>query len=910
MRSKTALTKLQTILIIDIIIVASALTGIFYVNSLPKPEIAPADIRLTDFTIDQTEAYVGEPVTIILNITNRGVETGYYLANLLIDDIQARSTAVELLGGETKAVEFSISDLSEGIHSIKIGDLEGEVTIVSMFRLSDLAINRTQAAVGEPIGITVKVTNKVEESGNYTIALRINGTTRDTKTIQLAASGSATVNFGIVEETEGTYVFQIGSLNGTFRITAAAPPAKPAEFILSNLVIDPEVAELGIPVQISVKVTNVGEVSGEYSLSLMVNNTEKEKKTLQLLGGEIATVEFNVTENTKGNYAVRVGNLTGIFSIQGPSTISIDSVFIKPYEVWAGQNVTVTVSATNKGSEPSSLPIKVTIEDEVAETRVVQLPGGANSAVIFNIAAPPLDGTQNSKTYSVDVNGYVGGFMVVKTGYHTLSVETSPWGDADFTVNGEPHTTFYSGLYPEGKYTVDIKLTDPTGRITFQKWEDGSTSHIRTVNLNREMRLTAYFTGGTSCPSLFTWNGTDHVHVSDVSNHGWLGYINYINEDGSIVFWRNNPWDYIKLDKSQMQAADNAYNLTLVQRWNEIFYLDQAYMLVVDHPSDMDVYSTMVEEYLDPNYMGKIYTVSNLTAPVSAVNEKGENVLPQISHIDDVFTPGINGINSPTWDNITWNRLTLNLGDSSNAEEIKLVVRSIVSWGAGEDYVTWLDKFFAQPVPNGTQITPPPYMEVRDAQGNWVRVPEGRQFPLPPDSVARTFVVDLTGLFLTDDYSLRISNFWNVTFDFIAVDTTAQQNITVQRIDPRAYLYQDFESPSVAAGNFTRYGNVTELLLSEDDEFVIGRQGDAVSLQFPISQLAPPEENMERDIFFYVSLWFKDENGNWGFGFGFTVDPLPFSAMSGFPYPPTEDYPYDLHLSYFQEYNTRVVSPP
>ena len=90
------------------------------------------------------------------------------------------------------------------------------------------------------------------------------------------------------------------------------------------------------------------------------------------------------------------------------------------------------------------------------------------------------------------------------------------------------------------------------------------------------------------------------------------------------------------------------------------------------------------------------------------------------------------------------------------------------------------------------KLTPPPYMEVKDANGNWVRVPDSRQFPIPPDIVPRTFVVDLTGLFPTNDYSLRISNFWNVTFDYIGVDITPQENVTIQRINPYADLYQAF----------------------------------------------------------------------------------------------------------------------
>ena len=109
------------------------------------------------------------------------------------------------------------------------------------------------------------------------------------------------------------------------------------------------------------------------------------------------------------------------------------------------------------------------------------------------------------------------------------------------------------------------------------RWQDGSINPTRTINLESNLSMKAYYTwaSSSSCPSLYLWNGTTYVYVADISNHGWLGYINYIDEDGSIKFWRNNPWDYIKLDKDQLQLRNtNYYDLTLKQKYDEIFYLD------------------------------------------------------------------------------------------------------------------------------------------------------------------------------------------------------------------------------------------------------------------------------------------------------------------------------------------------
>lgn len=602
--------------------------------------------------------------------------------------------------------------------------------------------------------------------------------------------------------------------------------------------------------------------------------------------------------------------------------LRISLLKIAPDEVWVNELVRISIVARNWGTNQGILELDLTINGKIEETKTIQLPAGTDTLVeftsvskteqgIYFLEVKPVAGTFMKKSLS-------GNFTVVPNGFHTLVVNVgrigsaAPADDVEFFIDGKSQSIPYSKLLPVGHYKIELPYTDPEGVYTFSTWDTGSAITERVVFLDQKVVATAYYSGnGSSCPSLYICNGVEYVYVAEVSNHGWLGYINYINEDGSIVFYRNNPWDYIPLNNSQLESIDGFYNMKLIQRWDEIFYLDSAYMLVVDHPPDVNVYSTMVEEYLDPDYMGKIYTISkNPLKPISAVNEKDSDVLLQISEIDEIFTPGINGLQSPSWDNITWNRLILNLGDLSNAEQIKLVVRAIVDWGSPEDYTAWLDGFFAQQVPNGTQVTPPPYMEVKDVNGEWIQVPESRQFPLPPDGVPRTFVVDLTNLFPTNDYSLRISNFWNVTFDYIGIDTSPQQKLMIQRIDPCATLYQEFNATSVSAGNFTSYGNVNELVVNADDQFVIGRQGDAINLQFP-ELITPPQNGMLRDYFFFDSLWFKDKNGNWGFGFGFTVDPLPFENMSGFPYPDTETYPYDVeHLKYLQDYNTREIISP
>ena len=469
--------------------------------------------------------------------------------------------------------------------------------------------------------------------------------------------------------------------------------------------------------------------------------------------------------------------------------------------------------------------------------------------------------------------------------------------------------------------------------LAFASWSDGETTASISFTLNGPLILVATYnliSGYASCPSLYTWNGTGYAYVTDVSNAGWLGYIGYMTNSGTIVNVGGNPWDNVKLNPNLMAVKNidgtNYYDMTLFQQADELFYLDAAYLLVVDHPAGTQVYSS-VTNYLNQGINDQIYTVNqtSITSPVSATyvwepsgtTAKGENVLPQISKIDGVFTPGNSGLLSPLWNNINFNQLTLNLGNLSNASQIKLEINGIVDWGTPQQYDNWIAQFNAAAaqglVANGTQITPPSIMEIKYPNGTWVPVPQDRQMPIPSDSNPRTFVVDLTGLFPAglSDYQIKILNSWNVTYDYIGVDTTTQQNITIQKISPIATLSQVWTSNSTSSGNFTRYGDVTALVQSADNQFVIGRQGDEVTLDFPISNLTAPAPGMVRDYFFFVACWFKDPPGGWGYGFSFTVDPLPFMGMSGFPYTTAESYPFTpANLAYLKTYNTRVIPPP
>lgn len=676
--------------------------------------------------------------------------------------------------------------------------------------------------------------------------------------------------------------------------------AKPATFTISNLNINPLETFVGQPVTISANVTNVGQEDGNCSANLEINNVLKETKVIPLLGGESKMVEFIDTENNEGNYSARVGDLNGTFtviSLPSTSTLRVSNLFIDPNEAWIDEPINISVNATNTGEEASSYALTYKVNNVIRVTVRIQLSAGETKTVTATV------NETSEGTYSVDVEGLKGHYDVVPTGKHTLIVLLSGSSYAmDFTLDGVGHSTPYSELLPVGTHTVTVQYTVAIKQAVFQfaYWGDGTKSTAITIDLQSRKALVATYTlisGHPSCPSLYIWNGTDYVYRTEVSSGtGYLGILDYF-QNYTPVFAYSYPWSYLKLDKNQLQPKNGYYDMTLSQMWDELFYIDAVHLVVVDHAPNVDVFSTKGTYIYSLYGQGTIYTVSkNPSPPVSAVNAEGESVLPQIFKLDGVYTIG---------HEFQWDTLQLNLGNLSGAKEIKLIVAGAIVYSSGQAQGEWASQFVNQ---SGVKPFPPPYMEVKDANGNWVRVPDNRQFPLV-EVTPESFVVNLTGLFPTNDYSLRINTFFDTRFDYIGVDTTPQQDVKIQTINPAiADFTQFFETASASSGNFTRYGDVTGLVRDADDEFVIGRQGDRITLKFRAADLGPVPEGMERDYFVFVSCWFKVSGLPY---LDFTVDPLPFHAMSCFPYDPaTENYPFDAHLSYLLEYNTRAINVP
>ena len=122
------------------------------------------------------------------------------------------------------------------------------------------------------------------------------------------------------------------------------------------LTINPVEGDVDQPISISANVSNTGDLEGNYTASLTINDQPRNNQTMLLLGGETSAIDFTDTESTEGNYSVKVGNLTGTFKIKPLiSNITLSRLIINPKEGWIGDDINIQASARNIGSANESL---------------------------------------------------------------------------------------------------------------------------------------------------------------------------------------------------------------------------------------------------------------------------------------------------------------------------------------------------------------------------------------------------------------------------------------------------------------------------------------------------------------------------------------------------------------------------
>jgi hypothetical protein len=417
---------------------------------------------------------------------------------------------------------------------------------------------------------------------------------------------------------------------------------------------------------------------------------------------------------------------------------------------------------------------------------------------------------------------------------------------------------------------------------------------------------------GSSCPVLFAWNGHKYKLVTDVIGAAVVGH------------WftptrRNtpNPGEWIKVDGDALAPVNGKLSLRFMEPMEEVNYIDQLRLVAVDHPEYVEVNPD--ERFLDdpPFASGRVVASEGARLPVGAWDGEGRDVLDLLSRCDHKFASGFTPLPYDGFANL--HALTLDLGEVKPGAPLRLLMTGYVNYfSATSLYAAW--KGGIKPVS--------PYVEAQLPDGKWQRIADDVGFPA---GLERTIVVDLSGKMPAGARRIRLVTNLEIYWDQVLVDQsanaearTADLPLAQATLHFRGYPKQiegaspgdldyDYDRVSLTGpfqnqrGNYTRMGDVTELLTSIDDRYVIFGSGEEIAAEFDATKLPALAPHWKRDYFFYANGFVKDMD--WWDALPFTVAQLPFHAMSAYPYPDSEEYPQDAQsLEYQLNWNDRFDS--
>ncbi len=486
-----------------------------------------------------------------------------------------------------------------------------------------------------------------------------------------------------------------------------------------------------------------------------------------------------------------------------------------------------------------------------------------------------------------------------------------------------------SGYLGQNSTDIVVGLGDAKeADIVRMQWPTGVLQDEINVVGDKQQNFLEIDRRGSSCPTLFVWNGERYEFVADMLGAGVVGH--WVGPGQRDI---PRPVEYIKVDRNMIRERDGKLSFRFMEPLEEAVYLDQVRVLAVDHPAEVEVYPN---EYFAsnppyPEFKVVVSKSKEARPPAGAWDEHGHNVLPDLlahRYFGDFTLTQFQGFAKP-------HSLTLDLGEAYSGGPLWLLLHGEV------EYFSANSMYAASQA--GVQAISP-YVEAlvanelvgnkKDANGKWSRVIDDMGFPA---GGPRTMTADLTGKLPPGTRKIRITTNLQVYWDSILIDRAAQDSkdkpqsvrltpVPLARADlafhgfplkiegtPPGKVQYVYEKVSAtgpytrAAGTYTRYGNVLPLLTTLDDQLVVFGSGDEVRLDFDPSKLPALPEGWQRDYFFAANGYEKDMDfyaaeGNF-------VAPLPFLRMGDYPYAPGKSFPFDdAHVNYLLEYNTRHMS--
>jgi len=450
-------------------------------------------------------------------------------------------------------------------------------------------------------------------------------------------------------------------------------------------------------------------------------------------------------------------------------------------------------------------------------------------------------------------------------------------------------------------------------------WPDGVLQAELELAADRVTEITEIPRKTSSCPNLFAWDGSQYAFVSDFGGVGGLGYL---VAAGSYA--PPDPTEYVRI--AQLRPRDEHYVLQVSAPLEEVIYFDEAKLIAIDHPDGTEVYpNEMMAVGIDPPKF-EVFCYRRPIDPVRAVDHRGNDVTETLLHVDRHYAGAGDGQSLHEGQSFAGivDEHCVELDFGGRLANVAAADRLILFLHGWVEYGYSSTNFAAEQA--GCRAEAPSIAVLRD--GRWVALFEEVGYPA---GLQHMMTLDVSGKILPSDRRVRIRSNMELYWDriFLAVHA-ADASLSMEEVaaagadlhfrgfpreyspdgrHPNLYDYQNVDRSAgwkLMAGDYTRFGEVGPLVDAADDCYVIMGRGEELTLRFPAAAFRPVPKGQRRTFLLKTDSFCKDMDLYTAHGD--TVEPLPFHAMSGYPYSNGEVYPdNEKTREYRRRYNTRRV---
>ncbi|MHC4939878.1 MAG: FG-GAP-like repeat-containing protein [Planctomycetota bacterium] len=479
-------------------------------------------------------------------------------------------------------------------------------------------------------------------------------------------------------------------------------------------------------------------------------------------------------------------------------------------------------------------------------------------------------------------------------------IDILPQGGASNAAGIGTKVRLFAGDLQVGGTCRDGLLEFAVGRRTLVdavlfRWTNGVEQGVVAPNLMQCLEVEEREGEVGSCPFVYTFDGEKWHFIADVQSGVPLGLP---VADGVYLKARTN--ETILIPGDLLKPVDGRLKVDVTEEFRELFYMDAVVLRAIDHPADVrPVLNEGFTVMSFPEF--RVHGLRDLRPPRKATDHRGNDVTPLLTKRDRKHAVVFEKLKSGQYEGLArpWS-ITLDFGDVAAHERALLIMDGWVEFPTASASIAASQ--------SKTVKFQPPVID-RLVDGKWERIHSDPGFPA---GKMKSVLVDLTGKLPPGNVVIRVSSTQRLHWDSFFLHTGADEEIRLtelpllkaelgfhgvgKRIEdpngelPWQYSHDDLEAfhrwDQMPMGMLTKYGDVRELLTAIDDKYPILASGDRVRLEFE-AKLPPLPDGWVRDWCITTEGWVKDADMNQAVRE--SVTPLPFHAMSKYPYDEAEE---------------------